>query len=93
MNDPVLKIAVCDRRNNSRYKNQEHNWSWIKEHNRFPVRTTETVSEYPKLPKERRDELKDHGGFVGGWLKGGIRRKGNGIQSSRKQLNHGREIL
>lgn len=79
MNDPVLKISVCDRRNNVRYKNQERNWSWIKERNRQPVRTTETVAEYPKLPKEKRDELKDHGGFVGGWLKGGVRKRGHVI--------------
>ena len=25
MNDPVLKISVCDRRTNSRYKNLERN--------------------------------------------------------------------
>ena len=77
MNDPVLKIAVCDRRTNTRYKNQERNWSWIKERNRRPIRTSETVEEYPKLPKERRDELKDQGGFVGGWLKNGVRKKGH----------------
>ena len=77
MNDPVLKISVCDRRTNSRYKNQERNWSWIKERNRRPIRTSETVAEYPKLPKERRDELKDQGGFVGGWLKSGVRKKGH----------------
>lgn len=77
MNDPVLKISVCDKRTNARYKNQERNWSWIKERNRRPIRTTETVAEYPKLPKEKRDELKDHGGFVGGWLKNGYRRKGH----------------
>ena len=77
--DPVLKISVCDRRNNTKYKNQERNWSWIKERNRRPIRTSETVAEYPNLPKEKRDELKDQGGFVGGWLKGGIRRKGHVI--------------
>ena len=46
---------VCDRRTNTRYKNQERNWSWIKERNRRPIRTSETAAEYPKLPKERRD--------------------------------------
>lgn len=76
MNDPVLKISVCDRRTNTRYKNQERNWSWIKERNRRPIRTSETVEEYPKLPKEQRDDLKDQGGFVGGWLKSGVRKKG-----------------
>ena len=79
MNDPILKISVCDRRTNTRYKNQERNWSWIKERNRRPVRTSETVEEYPKLPKEKRDELKDQGGFVGGWLKNGVRKKGHVI--------------
>ena len=77
MNDPVLKISVCDKRTNARYKNQERNWSWIKERNRRPIRTSETVEEYPKLPKEKRDELKDQGGFVGGWLKSGVRKKGH----------------
>ena len=77
MNDPVLKISVCDRRTNKHYKNQERNWSWIKERNRRPIRTSETVEEYPKLPKEKRDELKDQGGFVGGWLRGGHRGKGH----------------
>ena len=79
MNDPVLKISVCDKRTNARYKNQERNWSWIKERNRRPIRTTETVEEYPKLPKEERDALKDQGGFVGGWLRSGVRKNGNVI--------------
>ena len=79
MNDPMLKIAVCNHRNNSKYKNQEKPWSYIKDRNRRPIRTTETAEEYPRLPKEKRDELKDHGGFVGGWLKGGIRKNGNVI--------------
>lgn len=79
MNDPTLKIAVCNHRNNSKYKNQEKPWSYIKDRNRRPIRTTETAEEYPRLPKEKRDELKDHGGFVGGWLKGGVRKNGNVI--------------
>ena len=79
MNDPMLKIAVCNHRNNSKYKNQEKPWSYIKDRNRRPIRTTETAEEYPRLPKEKRDELKDHGGFVGGWLRGGVRKNGNVI--------------
>lgn len=39
------------------------------------IRTNETVNEYLKLPKERQDEIKDVGAFVGGTLKGGLRRK------------------
>jgi len=40
-------------------------------------RTTETVQEYPKLPKQDRDRLKDIGGFVGGFLKDGRRKREN----------------
>lgn len=76
MFDPVVKVAVCNRRSNSKYKNQEWAWTKLKERNRSPIRTSETAEEYPKLSKEKRDEAKDQGGFVGGWLRGGIRKNG-----------------
>ena len=79
MNNPTLKIAVCNRRTDRKYKNQEHPWLWIKDRNRVPVRTTETVAEYPRLSKNERDSLKDQGGFVGGWLREGVRKNGNVI--------------
>ena len=34
----------------------------------------ETMEEYLALPKDRQDSLKDVGGFVGGKLKGNLRR-------------------
>jgi len=79
MKDQPIKISVCNRKTDTRFKNQEWRWADIVKRNRTPVRTSETVQEYPKLPKSRRDELKDVGGFVGGWLKGGIRKNGNVI--------------
>lgn len=79
MNNPVVRISVCNRRTDRRYKNQEHPWIWVKDRNRVPVRTTETVAEYPRLSKEERDALKDQGGFVGGWLREGIRKNGHVI--------------
>lgn len=72
-----VKIAVCNRKTDKKYKNQEQDWEYIKNRNRAPIRTSETAEEYPKLPKKQRDALKDHGGFVGGHLKGGIRKNGN----------------
>ena len=72
-----VKIAVCNRRTDKKYKNQEMDWQYISDRNRNPVRTSETAEEYPKLPKEQRSNLKDIGGLVGGWLKGGIRKNGN----------------
>ena len=79
MNNPVLKIAVCNHRTDKRYKNVERSWMAIKDRNRIPVRTTETAEEYPHLSKEQRDALKDQGGFVGGWLREGVRKNGNVI--------------
>ena len=75
----ICKVSLCNRRTNSRYRNQEKPWTWLKDRNRVPVRTTETAEEYPKLSKEERDALKDQGGFVGGWLREGIRKNGNVI--------------
>ena len=74
-----VKISVCNRKTDKKYKNQEHSWEYIVNRNRTPLRTTETAEEYPKLSKQRRDDSKDHGGFVGGWLRGGIRKNGNVI--------------
>jgi len=62
---------------NAKYKNTETTWGAVKDRCRVPVRTTETVEEYPKLPKEEQDDLKDVGGFVGTFLKGGSRKCSN----------------
>jgi len=78
----LVKISVCNRRTDKKYKNQKQTWDYIVNRNRIPIRTSETVEEYPKLPKAQRDSLKDIGGFVGGWLKGGIRKNGNIISRS-----------
>lgn len=71
-----VKIAVCSSKTDKKYKNREQEWSYLLERNRNPVRTPETAEEYPRLSKAKRDALKDTGGFVGGWLKGGIRKNG-----------------
>lgn len=42
---------------------------------RTPFRTSETAAQYQKMPKVRRDEAKDKGGFMMGRLKGTRRRK------------------
>lgn len=75
--DQPVKIAVCNRKTDRKFKNQEQTWDYIVSRNQTPIRTSETAQEYPKLPKMQRDVLKDVGGFVGGWLKGGVRKNGN----------------
>ena len=73
----LVKISVCNRRTDKKYKNKELEWAYITDRNRNPIRTSETAEEYPKLSKAQRGELKDIGGLVGGWLKDGIRKNGN----------------
>ena len=79
MNIQPIKVALCNRKTDRKYKNQEMTWQAIKDRNADPVRTSETVQEYPRLSSSRRDQLKDQGGFVGGWLKEGIRKNGHVI--------------
>ncbi|HUM84877.1 MAG TPA: virulence-associated E family protein [Lachnospiraceae bacterium] len=69
-----IQIAVGNRRNSSRYRNIEMTWKELKERNRQPIKTTETIEQYLKKTKAERDEIKDHGGYVGGWLKNGVRK-------------------
>ena len=57
----LVKISVCNRRTEKKYKNKELEWDYITDRNRNPVRTSETAEEYPKLPKGQRDDIKDKG--------------------------------
>ncbi|QNB48191.1 virulence-associated protein E [Thermanaerosceptrum fracticalcis] len=49
-------------------------WSELIKKLRVPVRSTEPLVEYLKLPKAQQDDLKDVGGFVGGTLIEGRRK-------------------
>ena len=51
------------------------------------IRTTESAEEYAKLPKTERDRIKDHGGFVGGQLKGNHRKRETVISRSMLTLD------
>ncbi len=51
------------------------------------IRTTESVEEYPKLPKTERDRIKDKGGFVGGQLRDNRRKRENVICRSMLTLD------
>ena len=76
MNTMVM-IAVCEKRTDKRYRNQRWTWKDLKEKNRQVYRTTVSLAEYSSLPKAKKDELKDHGGFVGGFLQDGKRNTGS----------------
>lgn len=77
-----MKISFGNSRFETKWKNSDISWEDFKKRVSTTVYTTETVQEYLKLSKSRRDDIKDIGGFVGGHLKTGRRKKGNVLSRS-----------
>lgn len=72
-----LKIALGNSRQAKFWSNKTMSFDEICDRLKTPIRTTETAEEYAKLPKPKRDEIKDKGGFVGGHLRDNLRKVGN----------------
>jgi hypothetical protein len=75
-----LNIAYGDSRLSKKWVNKKITVDDLFERYKATRYTTETVAEYQKLSKDRRDSVKDVGGYVLGRLKGG-RRKKNTVES------------
>lgn len=72
-----LKIAIGNSRQARFWSNKTMSFEDICDRLKTPISTTETAEEYARLPKSKRDEIKDKGGFVGGHLKDNLRKAGN----------------
>ncbi|QEY33719.1 virulence-associated protein E [Caproiciproducens galactitolivorans] len=83
--DRQITISTGNSRNATRWPAQTLYLSDLYDKLRTPLRGTETLDVYLKMSKAQQDSLKDVGGFVGGIVHGGGRRKGNAID--------GRDIL
>lgn len=70
-----LKISYGDSRLSKRWVNKKTTFEELCERFKVTRRTTETVTEYQKFTKDRRDTAKDVGGYVLGHLKSGRRKK------------------
>jgi putative DNA primase/helicase len=75
--DGTIDIATGRHRKEISWKNRETLWSDLLIKLSNTQRTHETYKEYLAAKKTRQDELKDVGGFVGGYLQGGRRKNGN----------------
>ena len=75
--DGELLISTGKSRYETSWKNRRTSWSALLKKLSESVQTYETHAEYMKMPKDRQDQIKDIGGFVGGHLKGGRRVSGN----------------
>ena len=93
--DGVMKISVGKSRMSRKWENKEISWEEFCNMVKNTTRTSETVKEYKTMAKERQDSIKDVGGFVGGHLKDGRRKKGNVICRSMITLDidYGKENL
>lgn len=76
MNDTLFYIAVAPSRQSTSWRNVKTSWQdFLQDHLLTPCRTNETMAEYAAMKKPERDRVKDQGGFVGGYLEGGRRKK------------------
>ena len=74
IHDGSLDIAIGRSRKETSWKNREMLWSDLVKRVSTTHKTAETHSEYLTAKKPRQDEIKDIGGFVGGYLTGGKRK-------------------
>lgn len=75
--DLTLDLAVGRTRRELQWKNQSWRWSDLVKKLSTTHRTAETHLEYISAKPERQSEIKDIGGFVGGFLNSGRRKSGN----------------
>lgn len=82
-----MKIAYGNSRMDKKWKNTDISWEDFCSRVKTTQRTTETVEEYRKMRKGGQDSIKDVGGFVGGHLKDGRRKKRNILSRSMLTLD------
>jgi putative DNA primase/helicase len=70
----VVEIAIGASRFESKWKNGKMAWPSLVDKLSKPHRTHETFAYYETAKKQVKDKIKDIGGFVGGYLTGGIRK-------------------
>ena len=75
--NPVIDIATAHSRLAKTWRNKQWKWSDLLAKCAATKRTDETVGEYMRMTREEQSNIKDVGGFVGGYLTNGIRKTGN----------------
>lgn len=73
LHDRALGIAYGNSRKTKTWKNRGTSWSALLDRLAKETRTPETVAEYKAMSRSRQSEIKDVGGFVGGYCANGSR--------------------
>ncbi len=71
--DKALDIATGNSRKTKAWKNKPIRWSELLNRLANTTRTPETVAEYKKMGRDQQSDIKDVGGFVGGYCNHGSR--------------------
>ena len=71
--DKQLDLALGNSRTTKKWKNRAMTWSELLDRLANVVRTSETMAEYRAMTRARQSEVKDVGGFVGGYCNHGSR--------------------
>lgn len=72
-NDITLDIALGNNRKTKKWKNKTIKWSELLDRLSSATRTPETMAEYRAMGREKQSDIKDVGGFVGGYCNNGSR--------------------
>ena len=75
--DFSVDLATAHTRTSKKWRNRIWKWSELLERCQDTKRTSETAAEYARMSREEQSNIKDVGGFVGGYLSGGIRKNTN----------------
>lgn len=76
-NDFSIDLATAHSRIAKKWRNRHWLWSELLQRCSETKRTGETAAEYARMSKEEQSNVKDVGGFVGGYLSGGLRKNAN----------------
>ena len=76
-NDFTIDLATAHSRVSKKWRNRHWQWSELLQRCSETKRTGETAAEYARMTREEQSNVKDVGGFVGGYLSQGIRKNTN----------------
>ncbi|KGN98419.1 hypothetical protein HQ36_02050 [Porphyromonas gingivicanis] len=80
--DFTIDLATAHSRLSKKWRNRQWKWSELLARCQETKRTSETAAEYARMTREEQSNVKDVGGFVGGYLSGGIRKNTNVLYRS-----------
>ena len=71
--DRALDVALGNNRKTKHWKNKQLPWSALLDRLASTTRTPETLAEYRAMSRDKQSDIKDVGGFVGGYCNNGSR--------------------